>query len=677
MHMRVNPVSVIGALAAGLCAAVLALPVPAQQLQGPVPPAPDKSSASPVGPPAPAAGRALTRADLEAWLDGFLPYAMQRGDIAGAVVVVVKDGKPLLQKGYGYADVARRKPVDPARTLFRPGSVSKLFTWTAVMQLAEQGKLDLDRDVNDYLDFKIPPFKGGPHDGQPITMRNLLTHTAGLEEAIECLISTDPSCARSLGDTLKRWTPTRIYAPGGTPAYSNYGAGLAGYIVERVSGQPFDDYIDQHLFAPLGMRHASFRQPLPKSLQPLMSKGYPTASEPPEPYEIVPMAPAGSLAASGADMGRFMLAHLNNGAIGAARILEPQTARQMHTTALTLLPPLNRMLLGFYETNINGRRVIAHGGDTYWFHSDLHLFLDDGIGLFVSMNSAGKEGVSGPIRTALFEQFADRYLPGPAPDGKIDAATAADHARMIAGRYENSRRSQTNFVSLLNLLGQAKVVVNDDGTIAVPDLKGLNGEPIKWREIAPFVWLKVGGKQRLAAKVVDGRVQRFSVDYFSPAMVFEPVPWWRSSAWLLPLLLAGLLALAATAIAWPVSALVRRHYGARYALAGRDARAHRWVRIAAVAVVAVVLAWGITGAAIMSDHSLLAPRLDGWLWVLKLLTLVGFVGAAVIAPWNAFVVLRSGRRWWAKLWSVVLAIACLAVLWVALLYRLIAFGGGY
>ena len=120
---------------------------------------------------------ALNRADVEAWLDGFMPYALERGDIAGAVVVVVKDGQVLLQKGYGYADVAKRTPVDPETTLFRPGSVSKLFTWTAVMQLVEQGKLDLDADVNEYLDFEIPA-----RDGKPVTLRQIMTHTAGLEE---------------------------------------------------------------------------------------------------------------------------------------------------------------------------------------------------------------------------------------------------------------------------------------------------------------------------------------------------------------------------------------------------------------------------------------------------------------------------------------------------------------
>src|SRR5438094_2670439 len=151
------------------------------------------------------AAHARTKEDVEAWLDGFTPYALQRGDVAGAVVVVVKDGQVLLAKGYGYADVAARKPVDPERTLFRAGSVSKLFTWTAVMQLVEQGKLDLDADVNGYLDFKIPP-----RNGKPITLRNLMTHTPGFDETIRALIIADPKDLLTLEAGLKHWIPPRV-----------------------------------------------------------------------------------------------------------------------------------------------------------------------------------------------------------------------------------------------------------------------------------------------------------------------------------------------------------------------------------------------------------------------------------------------------------------------------------
>ena len=671
--MRLRPFSTI---LAGLFAAVWVLQasaqVPSVPLPAPVTPVTADARAK-VLPELPAVGtHPLTLADAEAWLDGFMPYALQRGDIPGAMVIVVKDGTILLGKGYGYADVAARKPVDPHSTMFRPGSVSKLFTWTAVMQLVEQGKLDLDKDVNAYLDFTIPP-----RDGKPVTLRNLMTHTAGFDESARALIVTDPKQMATLGQGLKRWVPPRVTAAGSTPAYSNYGAALAGYIVERVSGESFDEYIERHIFAPLGMKHSTFRQPLPKQFQADMSKGYKPGAVEPQPYELIGgLAPAGGLAASGDDMGRFMIAHLQRGAFGGNRILGEDTARQMHDTATTHLPPLNRMLLGFYESNINGHRVITHAGDTQWFHSELNLFVDDGVGLYISVNSPGKEGVAGAIRGALFTQFSDRYFPGPSQDGKVDARTAREHAQLMAGRYLFSRRAHTTFLAPLYMLGQSKVIANDDGTLTIPDLKNLAGQPKKWREIAPFVWRNVDGGDRLAAQVADGRVVRFGYDPY-PFMLFEPVPWWLSAGWLLPLVLAALAALALTVLAWPVSALIRRRYGVAYGLSGRDARAHRLVRIVSLAVLAIMVAMVITVGMIVINLDSAGTGMDVWIHIVRVLALLVFVGGTAIALWNAGVVLRSQRKWPAKLWAVVLAVSCLTVLYVGVVFHIVGYSANY
>jgi CubicO group peptidase (beta-lactamase class C family) len=350
-----------------------------------------------------AAAHALSAADVETWLDGYVPYALHSGDIAGAVVAVVKNGEVLFEHGYGYADYDKRVSVDAKLTLFRWGSVSKLLTWTAVMQLVEQGKLNLDADVNQYLDFKIPP-----REGKPVTLRNIMTHTGGFEERLKGLIGVESDGVMPLDQFVKLYIPTRIFAPGETPAYSNTATAIAGYIVARVSGVPFDDYIDKHVFEPLQMQNSTFRQPLPAALKPNVSNGYRVASLPPKAFEIVGPAPAGSLSASGDDMTRFMIAHLQKGRFGSAQILKEETAEQMHNTALTILPRVNRMELGFYEDNYNGHRVIAHGGDTQWFHSDLHLFIDDGVGLLISMNSVGKDGAAQEVRSQLFHEFADR-----------------------------------------------------------------------------------------------------------------------------------------------------------------------------------------------------------------------------------------------------------------------------
>ncbi len=639
----------------------------------------DLKPAAPAQPTPPAATTAvgpdqsrLTHADAEAWLDGFMSYALPREDIAGAVVVIVKDGQILLKKGYGYSDVKTHTPVDPDKTLFRPGSVSKLFTWTAVMQLVEQGKLDLDTDVNKYIDFKIPE-----RDGKPVTLRNIMTHTAGFEEQPKGIMGEEKDGVPALDAHLKRWVPTRIFAPGTTPAYSNYATALAGYIVARTSGMSFDDYIDSHLFEPLDMHYASFRQPLPARLKPFMSKGYAQASLPEKPYEIVGPAPAGSLAASGENMAHFMIAHLQDGRYGDKQILKPETAKEMHTTALTILPRVHRMLLGFYESDYGGHRIISHGGDTQWFHSDLNLFIDDGVGIFISCNSAGKEGGVGGVRTQLLEQFADRYLPGPAPEGNVDAATVAQHAKMIAGRYANSRRADSSFISFLNLFGAAKVGVNEDNTISVSMANDLSGAPTKWREIAPFVWRQVDGKQLLSAKVEDGKVTRFSFGEISPFMMFDRESFSKSSGWLMPALVLAIVAMLLTALAWPVSALTRRHYRAPYVLSGTDAKTHRWVRIASAAAVVLLGVWGFTIISMFGNLALLQPKNDWIIWILQILSLVVFIGGAIVGVWNARTVLSSRRSWYAKLWAVILAVALLIALWVAWQFNLIAFDVNY
>ena len=633
-------------------------------------PAPAQSPATMPAPSAPVA-HALERADLEAWLDGFLPYALERGDVAGAVVSVVKDGEIIFAKGYGYSDVAKRTPVDPDLTLFRPGSVSKLFTWTAVMQLVEAGKLDLDKDVNEYLDFKLPERSDGP-----ITLRDILTHTPGFEEKIKTLIIEDPKAFVDLGTYLKRGTPTRIYKAGSTPAYSNYATAVAGYIVERVSGQSFDDYLDSHIFKPLGMEHASFRQPLPEALLKDAAQGYAEASLPAKPYELVVAAPAGSLAASGTDMARFMIAHLQNGEFHGNRILSAETAKMMHETTLTMIPPLNRMALGFYEQNFNGHRVISHGGDTQFMHSYLHLLLDDHVGVFISVNSAGREGAAGAIRGALFDNFFDRYFPAPRSTARVDDKTAAEHAALVAGTYDDSRRADMSFMSLLGLASPVKIVANPDHTISAPLLKGRNGANRKYHEVAPFLWQDDTG-WRMAAKTENGRVARLSLDEISPFMIFEPSPTWRSAAWLAPAGLVSLLAVLFTTILWPVAAITRRRLGVKIELTGRAARGRLVSRQAALAVAGICVTWLTVLGVGMTHMGLLAPSFDPVIYLMSALSVVCFVGGAAALWWSAYVAFADGRPWTARLWTTVLALSATVLLWIAFVYHLMSFNANY
>ena len=615
--------------------------------------------------PSPLPAPAMTKSDVDAWLDGYMPYALKRGDAAGAVVVVVKNGKVLTQRGFGYADVGSRRPVDPETTLFKQASVSKLITWTAVMQLVEQGKIDLDRDINAYLDFRIPAFQG-----KPVTMRNLMTHTGGFDEVQRGLNSYDPKKIPSLGDALKRQVPYRIYAPGTTPAYSNYGTSLAGYIVERVSGLSYNDYVERHIFAPAGMTRSTFRQPLPAALRPLMASGYMLGSGKPGPFELSSLAPSGAMTASGADMGRFMLAHLADG--GA--LMQPATAAQMHDTILRLIPPLNGMALGFYEQNINGRKALSHAGDSLNFHSQLWIFPEEKVGIYKSMNAAGTQNVSGPIRAYLFEAFADRYFPFAQRDGRVDAATAREHARMMVGTWNKTRRLETSFLKAMELAGQTKVSLDGEGGIQLNTAPDIGGQPRKWVEIAPFVWREAGGKMRLAAKVENGRVVRFSVDSASPYIAFDRVPWYLSTAWLTPAMLASLGAVLLTAIAWPASALVRRRYGVKADLAPAALKSYRLTRGFAVLAVGVMVGWILFVSRLVRDFSSLSGELDWVLVTLQIATPIIFLGLLASAIWNIRHVWTSDRGRFAKFWSIILLLSAVVLLWIGAGFHLIGFG---
>jgi CubicO group peptidase (beta-lactamase class C family) len=621
-----------------------------------------------------AADRPLTAEDLKPWLDGYMPYALHSADIAGAVVTVVKDGQVVAARGYGWADIARRTPVDPDLTLFRPGSVSKLVTWTAVMQQVEAGKLDLDADVNRYLDFEI-----APRNGQPITLRQIMTHTAGFEEAIKDLITRDPKSVRPLGEYLKRWTPRRIFDAGTTPAYSNWATCLAGYMVERVAGLPFDDYVEQRIFQPLDMKTATFRQPLPAHLAPLMSTGYPRASEPAKSFEIVVPGPAGSLSASGLDMAKFMIAHLDNG----RGLLRPQTAASMHQSALdrinpvSLIPPLNRMELGFFETNINGREVIAHLGDTENFHTSLHLFLAENVGLYVSFNSAGREGGAHIARTQLFQNFADRYFPSAVSDGRVDAKTAAEHARLMTGRWQASRRPQSNFLDIINLFAQISVGTDGEGGLMIPSLKGAGGGVQRWVEISPFVWRDANGHDRLAAKVVDGKPVRWSFDLVAPFTVYDRVPASRSGALLIPAIFLSLAVLLLTFLYWPITWFFRRRYGQPLAVTGAARKAYRATRIMVGLDLALLAGWAVSVMVTFGSIERLTPGIDALWWLLQIASAVVFVGAVGISGWNAWLTWTDGRHWARKLWSAAVLLATLVVLYVASTFGLLSMTVNY
>jgi len=481
----------------------------------------NEQAARPLAPRGP-----TTAEDMEAFVDGFMDAQMKAGPVAGAVVIVVKDGQVFFQKGYGYADVEKRTPVDPAQTLFRPGSVSKLFTWTSIMQLVEQGKLDLDADVNTYLkDFKVASTYP-----QPVTLRNIMTHTAGFEDgAVGYLFASKVEDLIPLGEWVAKHEPARVRPPttdwndGTGASYSNWATALAGHIIETVSGQSFDDYVAQHIFQPLGMNNSTFGEPLPATLEPHMSGGYTFegGTFKKQGFEFIHAAgPAGSLSSTATDMARFMLAHLQDGTLGDSHILKAETAQLMHSRVMSPDPALNGHCLGFYETYINGRRIIGHGGDTGWFHSILSLMPETGIGLFASVNTGGK---GGRTSVELERAFFKHYFPAELPVVKPPADAAKRNERYV-GSYRALRHSYTKFEKVFAAFGGDDVTAMPDGTLMMSDIFG---NPARWVEVGDGVFRMQDSDAFAAFKGDDGGRATHAVGLFPP-IVAQRISWYES-----------------------------------------------------------------------------------------------------------------------------------------------------
>ena len=323
---------------------------------------------------------------LESFFDGLINDHLKSKHVAGAVVAVVKDGNIVFKKGYGYSDYENKLPVSPDSSIFRIGSISKTFTWIAVMQLAAQGKLNLDEDVNVYLtDFRIPDAEGGP-----VTLRNLMTHTPGFEDRLLGIFGRDEKSIRPYGEILNEQLPERVRPSGVEMSYSNHGTGIAAYIVENVSGLKWNDYVEQNIINPLGMDHTTFRQPLPGNLDGMASKGYNYENGSLKEYgfEFIPLAAVGGASSTADDMARYMITHLQHGRYNDISILDSASFSRIHGTEFKASPFVSGIGLGIYElVNWNGIRTIGHGGDTFWFHSLMALIPEKNIGLFVSFNT--------------------------------------------------------------------------------------------------------------------------------------------------------------------------------------------------------------------------------------------------------------------------------------------------
>ena len=594
----------------------------------------------------------LTAEDVNAWLDGKLPDALKNEDIPGAVVSVVKDGQVVTTRGYGWADTGasggQPVAVDPQKSLFRVASISKIPTSIAAMQLVEQGKVDLDTDISAYLDFEIER-----RFDEPLTLRHLLTHSAGFEESIR--MAQDET---DLEAYVKTNPPVQVFEPGSTPGYSNYGMALAGYIVQRVSGQPFETYVREHVLEPAGMTSSTYEQPLPKDMAGSLGPGYTSTGEE-VPFELMGDFPAGSLTVSAPDFAAFMNAQLSR----SPKLLREETWEQMWSPGLGEERLGNRakageMGLGYFDLSRHGRRVVGHGGDIVGWHSQFELYPEENTGIFISYNGDGNDSdSSNNLREDLAQGFADRYFPGETVKAS-GSKDSAERARQVAGSYVPSRVPWASFAAAwVPALFPATIEQTGDG--------GLKDGKTQYVEVEPWVWRQVDGRSAFAAQVEDGKVVSLSQ---GPALTLIPMT--PVQQMLAPVFGICLVLLLVVTVAWPIGALRRRRALAR----GREVGAPvSWLTRLARGGGAVALASQFTWIVILVVFAAVQSSIVGYgslAWVVPVVRgaqVLQALGVVAVIPAAADLVMSLRRRtgWRRIAMSTVLLAALVALAWWA------------
>ena len=600
---------------------------------------------------------------LELFVDGLMDDHFDRFALAGATVTIVKDGDVFLSKGYGHADVDADVPVSADTTLFPTASVAKLFTWTAVMQLVEEGKLDLDGEVNSYLtEFQIPDTYA-----EPIRVWHLLSHTAGFEDRpVAGAFAKDAAAVPDLETALERTVPARDWEPGLYTAYSNYGSALAGHLVAEVSGMSWEEYLERNIFEPLGMARSSTRQPVPEALAADVTRVYELgeAGLVESFFEYSMLPPAGAMVATSADMGRFLLAHLQAGQLGDARILEESTIARMHGQLFTHDPRLGGNAHGFWEHTERGQRILSHGGDLNTSHTLLAMAPDHDIGFYVAYNSVG-----GPeAREAFAQAFWDyAFAEEPPADRAVGSFTDTDR---FAGSYANNRIASTTLTKLLAALSVLTVSSPQDGVL-VTEVAGFLA-PERWVQVGENEFVQENGSARMVVGMDEGQPTHVvfggsSLTDYSPLTAFLPAAAIDSPMLHAGILLASLLLLLSGLVLWPIIGLVQR----------RRTR-ERWgrVRIArwwAGATAGAYLLFLVLLVAILSDFTVveyeMAPLLIAMLSVgiLAGLMTLGLVVLAILA-WR-----EGSWRLATRIHFTLVALAAVALAWQLNHWNLLGF----
>ena len=441
--------------------------------------------------------------EFEKFLDAIFKKEMEQQHIPGAAFVFVKDGRVFFSKGYGFANLERQQRVVPELTVFRIGSISKVFTANAIVQLADRDRIRLNTDVNRYLTrLKVPETYP-----EPVTAAQLLTHTAGFDEIRPGTQGPNAASVLPLADFL-RTRLVRIRPPGKTIAYSTYGITLAGLLVEEVSGMSFESYLARNIWQPLKMDRTNIN--VPAALKEDLAPGYDyvNGKNEPQAYEWYHTTPASSINSTTMDMARFMIMHLQNGRLGNARVMSEGAARDMHRQHATGHRQLPGFAYGFYEDDYQGLRIIEHGGNVAGFSSMMVLLPDRNAGFFI-VNHHEITNLREIVKWALLERY---YPPKQAPTIPRPAPDFNTRAPLFVGSYRWNISCQTCETHLQ--LPILKVTSNPDGTLSMNNKR--------WVEVSPLFFVREDGGGKIAFRAdSSGKITHlFSGGFW----VFERIP---------------------------------------------------------------------------------------------------------------------------------------------------------
>jgi CubicO group peptidase (beta-lactamase class C family) len=555
--------------------------------------------------------------DLPAFLDGLVEGLRREHLLPGVTVAVVRADAPDLLRGYGHADLAQGSPVDPQQTLFRIGSVSKTFIWTAALLLVDRGQLDLDADVNGYL----KAVQVTPAFDAPVTMRQLMAHRAGFEDSLQ-LFAVGDDDARPLAQLLAEHQPQRVYPPGARTSYSNWGSALAAQVVADIAGEDYGSFLRRELLDPLGMRDTVWDGPtrMDPSTRARLAQGYAEDGgvlRAEAEMQLGAYWPAGGISTTAADMARWMRFHLNKGELDGRRLLTENTHRLIWTRPFDDRSGGADLSHGFIQTPLHGLLLTGHGGATESYLSNLVLVPELGLGVFVSQSSSASRNLVQRLPEHIIERT--QALPAAAPLASDTGEPGA--LAEINGNYLGNRRVFSSFATVFGAFDGVSLQAVNSETLA------LNAGPNsgEYRRIGEDLFESAQGQRLSLIRDGSGSVTAFANG--SGVHTFERVSGLHAPQALhLALGVSALLALALLAGAlWRVGR--KRIGGPTDAVVGGTALLSALCVLVLIAcMIAVALALQSTGAADLPGNypvpAMLWTHWAGWAVVASALLLL-------------------------------------------------------